>query len=388
MANINVRKQLNTLEEEMNSKYINRREVIHGLLVSLLAKGNIVILGAAGTGKTDMVQTLSRSINSECFETILTKTSSPEELFGAYDIRQLEQGNYVRNTTHTLVDSKVGFVDEVFKCNSATLNGLLGVMAQRTFRNGNSLPSPIPLHLFVGASNELPEGGADGALAALWDRFELRYCVDYIKDMGSFQRLLRMGMATEPTTSINMTNLSKAQAEVKTITTETAEKTIMNLWNVMNKAGFRMSDRKWRNSLRYMQANAYLAGRDHLEEEDVAIIMNMAWNETEQIKPLRSLVLKTVSPNLSKAQDIFDAVVEIYERLLTFSDNDNENKEKFKTTKAMEASMVHGKLSTSKKMINTIISEQTKQGKDASGMVEYVNKINDMIKVTTEMLLG
>ena len=39
-------------------------------------------------------------------------------------------------------------------------------------------------------------------------------------------------------------------------------------------------------------------------------------------------------------------------------------------------------------MISTIISEQTKQGKDASGMVEYVNKINDMIKVTTEMLLG
>ena len=388
MANINVRKQLNTLEEEMNSKYINRREVIHGLLVSLLAKGNIVILGAAGTGKTDMVQTLSRSINSECFETILTKTSSPEELFGAYDIRELEQGNYVRNTTHTLVDSKVGFVDEVFKCNSATLNGLLGVMAQRTFRNGNSLPTPIPLHLFVGASNELPEGGADGALAALWDRFELRYCVDYIKDMGSFQRLLRMGMATEPTVSINMTNLSKAQDEVKTITTETAEKTIMNLWNVMNKAGFRMSDRKWRNSLRYMQANAYLAGRDHLEEEDVSIIMNMAWNETEQIKPLRSLVLKTVSPNLSKAQDIFDAVVEIYERLLTFSDDDNDNKAKFKTTKAMEASMVHGKLSTSKKMISTIISEQTKQGKDASGMVDYVNKINDMIKVTTEMLLG
>lgn len=388
MANINVRKQLNTLEEEMNSKYINRREVIHGLLVSLLAKGNIVILGAEGTGKTDMVQTLSRSINSECFETILTKTSSPEELFGAYDIRQLEQGNYVRNTNHTLVDSMVGFVDEVFKCNSATLNGLLGVMAQRTFRNGNSLPTPIPLHLFVGASNELPEGGADGALAALWDRFELRYCVDYIKDMGSFQRLLRMGMATEPTVSINMTNLSKAQAEVKTITTETAEKTIMNLWNVMNKAGFRMSDRKWRNSLRYMQANAYLAGRDHLEEEDVAIIMNMAWNETEQIKPLRSLVLKTVSPNLSKAQDIFDAVVEIYERLLTFSDDDNDNKAKFKTTKAMEASMVHGKLSTSKKMISTIISEQTKQGKDASGMVDYVNKINDMIKVTTEMLLG
>lgn len=388
MANIDVRKQLAKLEEEMNNKYINRRDVIHGLLVTLLAKGNIVILGAAGTGKTDMVQTLSRSIDSVCFETILTKTSSPEELFGAYDIRQLEQGNYVRNTSNTLVDSNVGFVDEVFKCNSATLNGLLGVMAQRTFRNGNSLPTPIPLHLFVGASNELPEGGADGALAALWDRFEMRYCVDYINDMGSFQQLLRMNSVSEPTTHIKLNNLSKAQEEVKGIATETAEKTIINLWHTMNKAGYRMSDRKWRNSLRYMQANAYLAGRDHLEEDDVAIIMNMAWNETAQIKPIRSLVLKTVSPNLSKAQDIFDAVVEIYERLLTFSDNDTENKQKFKTTRAMEASMVHGKLSTSKKMIGTILSEQKKNGKDVSGMEDYVNKINDMIKVTTEMLLG
>lgn len=385
---MDVRKQLNKLEAEMNAKYINRREVIHGLMVTLLAKGNIVILGAAGTGKTDMVQTLSRSIDSQCFETILTKTSSPEELFGAYDIRQLEQGNYVRNTTNTLVDSQVGFVDEVFKCNSATLNGLLGVMAQRTFRNGNSLPTPIPLLLFVGASNELPEGGSDGALAALWDRFEMRYCVDYIKDMSSFAQLLHMNSVAEPSARIKLEDLIQAQQDVINVDTSTVEKTIISLWSDLNKAGYHMSDRKWRNSLRYMQANAYLAGRDHLEEEDVAVVANMAWNETAQIKPIRSLVLKSVNPNLSKAQDIFDAVTEIFERLLTFTDNDTENKQKFKTTRAMEASMVHGKLSTSKKMINTIMSEQKKQGKDTSAMKDYVDKINEMVKTTTEMLLG
>ena len=388
MTNINVRKQLQTLEQELNNKYINRRDVIHGLLVTLLAKGNIVILGAAGTGKTDMVQTLARSIKSQCFETILTKTSSPEELFGAYDIRELEQGNYVRNTANTLVDSNVGFVDEVFKCNSATLNGLLGVMAQRTFRNGNSLPTPIPLLLFVGASNELPEGGADGALAALWDRFEMRYYVDYINSVGAFHKLLRMNTVEEPATQIKLTDLSKAQAEVLDVDTTTAERAIVLLWDTMNKAGYRMSDRKWRNSLRYMQANAYLAGRDELAEEDVSIVANMAWNETSQIKPLRSLVFKTVNPQLSKAQDIFDKVVEIYERLLTFSDNDKENQEKFGNTKSLELSMVHNKLAVGKKMINTIISEQKSQGKNTTSFTDYIEKINEMIQVTTAMLCG
>lgn len=388
MTNINVRKQLQTLEQELNNKYINRRDVIHGLLVTLLAKGNIVILGAAGTGKTDMVQTLARSIKSQCFETILTKTSSPEELFGAYDIRQLEQGNYVRNTTNTLVDCNVGFVDEVFKCNSATLNGLLGVMAQRTFRNGNSLPTPIPLLLFVGASNELPEGGADGALAALWDRFEMRYCVDYINSIGAFHQLLRMNSVAEPSTQIKLTDLSKAQSEVLKVETSTAEKSIITLWDTMNKAGYRMSDRKWRNSLRYMQANAYLAGRDSLAEDDVSIVMNMAWNETAQIKPIRSLVFKTVNPSLSKVQDIFDAVTEIYERLLTFSDDDKDNQAKFGNTKSLELSMVHNKLAVSKKMINTIISEQKSQGKDTSSIIDYITRLNEMIQVTTAMLYG
>ena len=158
------RKKLLKIEEEMNGKFINRNEVVRGLVITLLARGNIVLLGPAGTGKTDLVQTLARCINGQYFETILTKMSSPEELFGPYNLKELEEGNYVRNTTNTAVDSEVAFVDEVFKCNSATLNGLLGLMAQRVFRNGGSAPSPTPTELFVGASNELPEGGIDLSL--------------------------------------------------------------------------------------------------------------------------------------------------------------------------------------------------------------------------------
>ena len=62
MRKVNLQEEMRKLEQELNGKYINRGDVIHGLIVTLLARGNCVLLGSAGTGKSDLVQTLSRAI--------------------------------------------------------------------------------------------------------------------------------------------------------------------------------------------------------------------------------------------------------------------------------------------------------------------------------------
>jgi len=386
MKKTNVQTLMRELEKELNGKYINRAEVIHGLIVTLLAKGNCVLLGAAGTGKSDLVQTLSRAINGTCFETILTKTSSPEELFGAYDIKELQNGKYIRNTENSLVDGDVAFVDEVFKCNSATLNGLLGVMAQRTFRNGSSAPTPIPLQLFVGASNEMPEGGAEGALAALWDRFEMRFVVDYIKDKGNFHRLLSLDKSLEPKTKVDISDIVKAMDEIDSVEIGEAEDLIVDLWEALNKNGYKLSDRKWRNSLRYMKANAWLNGRNNLTDDDVLVLKDMAWQTPEQIKPIRKLVFNTLNPALGKAQDLYDAVCEIYNDLEQFTDDDVQNKSKFGSTRGMKAAEVNNKLVSARKMIQSTIVEQ--KGKDVTTLNGYVDNINVMLKGVAGILLG
>ena len=382
----NLAETMRELEKELNGKYINRSEVIRGLIVSLLARGNCVLLGSAGTGKSDLVQTLSRAINGTCFETILTKTSAPEELFGAYDIKALQNGDYVRNTKNSLVDGDVAFVDEVFKCNSATLNGLLGVMAQRTFRNGSSSPTPIPLQLFVGASNEMPEGGADGALAALWDRFEMRFVTEYIKDKGSFHKLLSLNKSAEPKTKVDVKDIVNAMNEIDDVEVGDAEELIVSLWEAFNKEGYRLSDRKWRNSLRYMKANAWLNGRTSLTDDDVMVIKDMAWATPEQIKPVRKLVFNTLNPALGKAQDLFDAVSEVFAELEQFTDDDVQNKSKFGSTRGMKAAEVNNKLVSARKMIQTTIAEN--KGKDSSVLDSYVESINNMLKGVTAILLG
>jgi len=384
--NTELQNALRTLEAEMNAKYINRTEVVHGLLVTLLAKGNCVLLGAAGTGKSDMIQTLARAISGQCFETILTKTSSPEELFGAYDIRALQDGQYVRNTENTLVDSDIAFVDEIFKSNSAVLNGLLGVMAQRTFRNGSAAPKEIPLQMFVGASNEMPEGGADGQLAAMWDRCEMRFIVDYIRDKGSFHRLLNLSSANEPKTKINMSDIQNAAHEIDEVSLGEAENLIIELWEAFAREGYKLSDRKWRNSLRYMKANAWLNGRTALNDEDVSIIKDMAWQSPEQVKAIRKLVFNTLNPAMSEAQDLFDAACEIFTQLNAFTDDDVQNQSNYGTTRMGKAVEVNSKLTAAKKMITTIIINQ--QGRNTACLESYVNKLDDMIQEVMKVMLG
>ena len=384
-----VREKIIALEQQMNVKYINRQDVIRGLLVTLLAKGNIVLLGPAGTGKTDMVETLTKCISGRVFETILTKTSSPEELFGPYSLKELEQGNYIRNTTDTLVDSDVGFVDEVFKCNSAVLNNLLGVLAQRTYKNGSNRPQEIPLQLLVGASNELPEDGTDGPLAALWDRFEMRYRVEYLKDPRSFAKLLAMNhINLEPEVEISLEELRGAQEEVVKVETRPIEPVIGELWKQLAECGFKMSDRKWRNSIKYMQANAYIEGRNQLTSSDIKLLQHIVWNDWKDEIEIKAVIFKVIAPNLSKLHDMFKAADAIYNELMKFSADDNNNRSEFGTTRSLKATEVHQKLVKTRNDVKKSYEDEKANGRDTSEIEKIDKSLEEMLKTVPDILIG
>lgn len=386
---MNTRERLLAIEKEMNSKYINREDVIRGLIITLLARGNIVLLGAPGTAKTDMVETLSNSINGKCFETLLTKTSSPEELVGPLDIKELEAGRYKRVTEGTLADCDIGYVDETFKGSSPTLNVLLPIMAQRKFRNGTSRPETIPLLMLVGASNELPEGGVEGPLSALWDRFEMRFVVNYIKDEGSFIRLLQLGRSDSPVSKVGVKDIIKAQEEVRAVSINPVIKTLATLWGRLTKEGFGMSDRKWRDSLRYMQANAWLDGREELCADDVLILKDIAWNTPEQAREVRSIIRKATESDLARAQDLYDSITEIYATLKEFSGVNSEDKRKFGATKFGRLTELFDKATRAKKMIQTSSNEYKRKGRTTAELEGYIKGLNSILaEVTSNLVPG
>lgn len=382
MTTANLVKKFNSLEGEMNGKYLNRRGEIHGLFVTLLARGNMILLGKPGTAKTDMVMTLAKQINGRYFETLLTRTSAPEELWGVYSLKDLENGVFRRITDNTLADAHVGFVDETFKCNSAVLNGLLGAMAMRTFRNGTAAPSPIPLQMLVGASNEMPEGGAEGELGALWDRFEMRFITDYLSDENNFTALLALAAANDPTTVIDMAEVEAAQKETEAVKVDPLMANLVNLWKSLRKEGYIVSDRKWRNCLKYLRANAWLDGRTECSEDDLEVLTHMFWQEESQIKPLRKIILAFANPLTVRANEIWDSSVEEFARIRSMPEDNAKER-------SLAATELNAKLTKAKRSLANMINEAIDTGKSSTKLKERLAQVEELnATLVKEILLN
>jgi len=209
------------IREELGSVFFERDDVLEGSLISLLTSNHLLLIGPPGTGKSLLANELCKRISGGFyFQWLLTKFSTPEEIFGAISLKGLENDEYRRVVEGKLPEAHVVFLDEVFKANSSILNALLTVMNERIFHNGKEIIK-IPLICLFGASNELPS--EEDNLDALYDRFLLRYLVDYIEEDFRFLKMLQTEVA-EPSTFLTIDEVYELQSLVDELALNTSSR--------------------------------------------------------------------------------------------------------------------------------------------------------------------
>src|SRR5512141_409915 len=134
------RDRLRRIREELAQMFLERSEVIDGALAAVLAGHHVLLIGPPGTAKSMLADELCRRVDgAHYFQWLLTKFSTPEELFGAVSLRALENDDYRRVTTRKLPEAHIAFLDEVFKANSSILNAILSLINERVFHNGKEI---------------------------------------------------------------------------------------------------------------------------------------------------------------------------------------------------------------------------------------------------------
>src|SRR5215813_7331649 len=149
--------KLRKIREELQQLFLERTELIDGALAALLSAQHVLVIGPPGTAKSMLADEFCRRISSAAyFQWLLTKFTTPEELFGAVSLKALGADDYRRVTSNKLPEAHIAFLDEVFKASSSILNTILTLMHERRFHNGREVTA-VPLLSLFGASNELPE---------------------------------------------------------------------------------------------------------------------------------------------------------------------------------------------------------------------------------------
>ncbi|MBM7715373.1 MoxR-like ATPase [Bacillus thermophilus] len=281
------------IKNALNAKYFEREKEIEAILIALLSKQHMLMIGSPGTAKSALAADLAKIVQGMgYFQWLLTRFSTPEELFGALSLKDLENGVYKRNTANKMPEAHIAFLDEIFKSNSAILNSLLTLINERVFYN-NGHPITVPLMSVVGSSNEYPEEGE--GLEALFDRFLLRFEVDYIGDDNNFISMMKGNGQNQPLPSLTMEELVNLQffTEMVSVPDEVYVKLAEIRYHLKDE-GIRPSDRRFKQSLSVLKAKALIAQRQHVITDDIVFLENSLWESPDQ-KELTSNIVRTLA---------------------------------------------------------------------------------------------
>jgi MoxR-like ATPase len=304
---------------ELNNELYEREDVIRATMLALLSEQHIFLFGVPGTAKSEIARRITTRIaGARKYEYLLTKTTTADDLFGALDVAKEDHSNGTsktryrveRDITGSMADSEIVFADEIFKASSPILNAMLALLNERVFHTGNKTIK-TPLRTMISASNEVPE---DSALAALYDRLALRVNVAPITSDSNFMAML--AGQCEPTanpTVITMADLDQAIAEVRQIATPHALlQSMARLRREVQDAGLCVSDRKWRQILRIVQAHAWLRGSGTAEDQDLTVVRWCLWDAPSQIAQAEALAKKFARTLVDMAREAREEAEQLY----------------------------------------------------------------------------
>ena len=171
--------KIKAVEGEVSKAIIGQRDVIRQVLIAVFTGGNVLLEGAPGLGKTQLVKTLSKVMDLSFSRIQFTPDLMPADVVGTNIIMKDEKGNSKFEFQYGPIFASLVLADEINRATPKTQSALLEAMQEHTVTVGNNTYKLTEPFMVLATQNPLENEGTYPLPEAQLDRFLFKLMVPY-----------------------------------------------------------------------------------------------------------------------------------------------------------------------------------------------------------------
>jgi MoxR-like ATPase len=180
---------LGALKAEVEKRLFGQSALVLQAIIGLLARGNVLIEGQPGLGKTLLVKVMSEALQLQFSRIQFTPDLMPADITGSQTLAHDEQGKAKLEFRHGPVFANIVLADEINRATPKTQSALLEAMQEQAVTIAGvqrKLPSPF---FVIATQNPIEMEGTYPLPEAQLDRFLLKLevafpAIETLRDIG------------------------------------------------------------------------------------------------------------------------------------------------------------------------------------------------------------
>lgn len=272
---------IHKLAESLNQIIVGQSQIVEQIILALLSDGHVILEGVPGTGKTLLVNVLSKLIQADFSRVQLTPDILPSDILGT-NIFDLNSRNFTLKKGP--IFTEILLADEINRTPPKTQSALLEAMQERQVTlDGETLILP-PLFWVIATQNPLEFEGTYPLPEAQLDRFLFKLIIGYPNTEAEKQMLINANQnyvsqrlyldSFEPIT--NVREILQVREEINAI--QVAENIFDYILQLVGRSrqhpdlALGASPRAAVAWLKTSKSQAWYSGRDYVIPDDVKIV--------------------------------------------------------------------------------------------------------------------